>query len=79
MTVKDLVELLCKLPPQTPLYTCGLEGIFPAEHGNLFPVKVVQFKNDIKLYFDDGITAHPIIDIWEPLDQFVYIDKEELQ
>ncbi len=79
VTVKLLIEMLSKLPPGTKVMTSGLEGIYPAELGNLFPLKVIQTRFGTHLFIDDGIAYHHAAEQWEPLDQFVYINRGEMQ
>ncbi len=79
ITVQHLISMLAKLPKDTPILTSGLEGIYPAELGNLFPLKVIQSGTDTKLFIDDGISYQAICDVWEPLDQFIYVDRAEMQ
>ena len=76
VTVKNLIHLLASLPPETKIYTAGLEGIFEAELGNLFPVKVCETKQGIAVFIDDGVGLHgEISECWEPLNEFLYVDK----
>lgn len=79
VTVKLLIEMLSKLPPETRVFTSGLEGMYPAELGNLFPLKVIQTRFGTSLYIDDGIAYHHVSEQWEPLDQFVYVNNGEMQ
>lgn len=72
MKVHHLIDMLKKLPPNTPVFTCGLEGVYPAEGGNLFPIKVLVHKFGIGIYFDDGLCQHDeIMNEWIPLDEYV--------
>lgn len=80
VTVQKLIELLKRLPPETKIYTAGLEGIFPAQFGNLFPLKVIETWDECHLYIDDGVGTHGVIsDNWEPLDEFFHVEKTEVQ
>lgn len=70
ITVKELTEMLNKLPPDMPVYTAGEEGIFQLEGGNLMPFKVLAGR----LYIDDGLGAHGAIsNMWTPLDEHVSV------
>lgn len=72
--------MLQKLPKESQVCTAGMEGIYPAEVGNLFPLKVLQTRSQIILYIDDGVGEHGAIsDNWEPLDEFLGIDHIILQ
>lgn len=72
MRVHELIDMLKKLPANTRVYTCGLEGVYPAEGGNLFPFKVLETNFGIGLYFDDGLCQHDqIMEEWVPLDEYV--------
>lgn len=72
MKVHELIDMLKKLPPSTPIYTCGMEGVYPAEGGNLFTFKVLETKFGVGLYFDDGLCQHDkIMEEWVPLDEYV--------
>lgn len=72
LTVGRLIELLGKLPPETKIYTAGMEGIHFAELGNLFPLKVAQSRFGCSLFIDDGLADHGRISAaWQPLDEFV--------
>lgn len=80
MTVFELIGLLAKVPGDAKIYTAGIEGIFPAEVGNLFPIKVLQTRNAIAVYIDDGMGDHlAISEAWQPLDEFVNSDIKVLQ
>jgi len=73
MTVKNLMEMLSKLNPETLIYTAGEEGIFPMEEGNLMPLKFFAGR----LYVDDGLCVHPqISEKWIPLDEHVSFLQE---
>lgn len=73
MTVAFLIKMLQKLPQDTRIYTSGLEGVYPAELGNLFPLKVMQTKFCCALYIDDGISHNEITKDWQPLDEFIAV------
>lgn len=78
MTVKFLIDLLAKLPPQTRVFTAGTEGIHHAELGNLFPLKVCQTKFGCMLFFDDGIGDHGAVSkSWQPIDEFIHCPDGE--
>lgn len=80
ITVQNLISLLSKLPPETKIFTAGLEGIFEAQLGNLLPLKVLETWEEVRLFIDDGVGHHgEISDNWEPLDEFVRIESWELQ
>lgn len=72
MKVHELIAMLQKLPPNAAVWTCGLEGVYPAECGNLFPLKVLETEFGVGLYFDDGLSEHNrVTQFWEPLDEYV--------
>jgi hypothetical protein len=81
VTVGRLIELLGKLPPESKIYTAGLEGIHFAELGNIFPLKVMQSKDlGCALFIDDGLEDHGrISEAWQPLDEFVLCPNKTLQ
>lgn len=68
LTVADLMAALAQLPLDARILTAGLEGIYPAQSGNLFPLKVLETPFGVAIYVDDGLGDHGIIsDAWEPL------------
>lgn len=72
MRVHYLIEMLKRLPPNTQVFTCGLEGIFKAQTGNLFPLKVLDTDFGACLYFDDGLCDNEqVTRDWMPLDEYV--------
>ncbi len=80
VTVGVLIELLAKLPPETRIFTAGLEGIHNAELGNLFPIKASQSRFGCAVFIDDGLGEHGrISDAWQPLDEFVNCPNKTVQ
>ena len=64
--------MLSKVPQDAKIYTAGMEGIYPAELGNQFPIKVLQSRTSVSVYFDDGLGDHEAISAaWQPLDEFI--------
>lgn len=71
MNVSELIKLLQSLPPNSSLYTAGMEGIYKAESGNLLPLKVFETPFGTALYIDDGLADHGhVSDSWENLDEY---------
>lgn len=80
VTVGMLIEMLSKLPPETRIFTAGMEGIHGAELGNLFPIKASQTRFGYALFIDDGLADHGhISEAWQPLDEFVNCPNKEIQ
>ena len=80
VTVGVLIELLSKLPPETRVFTAGMEGIHSCELGNLFPLKASQTRFGHALFIDDGLGEHGrISDSWQPLDEFVNCPNKVVQ
>lgn len=80
VTVGRLIELLSKLPPETRIFTAGMEGIHHAEWGNLFPIKCSQSRFGYAVFIDDGLADHgEISKAWQPLDEFVDCPNKEIQ
>lgn len=78
MKLKRLIELLQKLPPESRVWTCGIEGINPVEGGNLCPIKILKTKWGLGIYIDDGLTwFDDITKEWIPLDEFVELGEDK--
>jgi len=71
MRVVDLINQLSLLPPDTCIFTAGMEGIFPAEGGNLYPLKIFETRFGLGLYIDDGLGDHShVSEQWISLDEY---------
>ena len=72
VTVKDLMDMLLQLPPETRVLTAGEEGIHDIEMGNLCPFKCNETAFGVVMYIDDGTGDHGVIsDMWKPIDEFL--------
>jgi hypothetical protein len=73
LRVGELILLLQQLPPETQIFTNGLEGVYPIELGNFCPFKVLETPFCIRLYIDDGLSSRDsqLLKRWEPLDEWI--------
>lgn len=69
-TVKDLIFLLERLPPETKIYMVRMEKVYHVGNGDLMPLKVLEMKNQCAVYFDDNIGSHALHEAWQPLDEW---------